>query len=241
MAGRVLRLLLGPGAGCCRAGGRQEARGDADRDVPGRPGGDARGPPRRADRAEALGEADDGAGDPLPRRRAAHDIRRLPPGQVQLRAGAGAAEARAGAHRPPPVASRHRRNGRRRRADCRHARAGREWPDRLPRRASSAGTDRRAGGHPGATRAGAGGGRVRSLRDPRGDRQWQDRGLPVGHRASGCAGSRGDRARSRDQPDSADDPPVPPPIRASRRAAQPPGEATPSRHRHLAEHRRGRG
>ena len=111
MAGRVLRLLLGPGARCRRAGGREEARGDAGRDVPGRPRGDARGPPRRADRAEALGEADRGAGDPLPRRRAADDVRRLPAGQVQLRAGPGAAEARAGAHRPPPAAGRPRRAG----------------------------------------------------------------------------------------------------------------------------------
>ena len=45
---------------------------------------------RRADRAEALGEAGGGAGDPLPRRRAAHDVRRLPAGQVRLRAGPGA-------------------------------------------------------------------------------------------------------------------------------------------------------
>ena len=63
----------------------------------------------RADRAQALGQADGGAGDPLPRRRAADDRRRLPAGQVQLRARPGALEARAGAHRPPPAADGHRR------------------------------------------------------------------------------------------------------------------------------------
>ena len=66
MAGRILRLLLGPGAGRGRAGGREEARGDAGRDVPRRPGGDARGPARRVDRAEALGETGVRPRNPLP-------------------------------------------------------------------------------------------------------------------------------------------------------------------------------
>ena len=52
-------------------------------------------------------------------------------------------------------------------------------------------------------------------------------------------GARGDRPGARDQPDAADDPPVPPPVRPGRGPAQPPQRrrAAPP----LAEHRRGRG
>ena len=39
--GGLLRLLVGPGARCRGAGGGQEARGDAGRDVPGRARGDS--------------------------------------------------------------------------------------------------------------------------------------------------------------------------------------------------------
>ena len=108
-----------------------------------------------------------------------------------------------------------------------------------PGREARAGADRRAGGDPGADRAGAGVGRVRAVPDPRGDRQRQDRGLPLGDRAGGGAGAGGDRAGPRDQPDAADDPPVPPPVRPGRRAAQPPERRRAASA--LAEHRRGRG
>ena len=57
--------------------------------------------------------------------------------------------------------------------------------------------------------------------------------------ASGGARARGDRAGPRDQPDAADDPPVPPAVRPGRRAAQPPERRRAASA--LAEHRLGRG
>ena len=99
--------------------------------------------------------------------------------------------------------------------------------------------DRRAGGGARAARPRPPGRRLRHVPDPRRHRQRQDRGLPQRHRAGRGAGARGDRAGPRDQPDAADDPAVPPPVRPGRRPPQPPQRrrAAPP----LAEHRLGRG
>ena len=55
--GRLLRLLLGPGARCRGARRRQEARGDPDRDVLDGARGSARGPRGRHDRPAADAQA----------------------------------------------------------------------------------------------------------------------------------------------------------------------------------------
>ena len=102
--GGLLRVLLGPGARRRRAGGREEARRDADRNVPHGSRGDpsrlASGDPQ----APAAAQAGRRAGGPLPERRAADGRRRLPPGQVHDRADPGASKAGAGAHGPPAAA-----------------------------------------------------------------------------------------------------------------------------------------
>ena len=97
----------------------------------------------------------------------------------------------------------------------------------------------RAGRNAGTARAGPGSRWFRAVLDPRRDRQRQDRGLSGGDRAGGGARPRGDRAGARDQPDAADDPPVPPAVCPGRGPAQPPERrrAAPA----LAEHRLGRG
>ncbi len=64
--------------------------------------------------------------------------------------------------------------------------------------------------------------RLRRVPVTRRHRQRQDRGVPQRHRARGGPGTRGDRAGPRDQPDAADDPPVPPALSEGRRPAQPP-------------------
>ena len=168
-------------------------------------------------------------------RRAAHDGRRLPAGQVQPRARPGAPEAWGWCTRSA-VGCRWacRRTAGRRRASGR----GLDRPAPPPARdggSARAGPDRRAVGDPGADRAGARVGRLRAVPDPRGDRQRQDRGLSFGDRAGRGAGEGGDRAGPRDQPDAADDPTVPPTVRPGRRPPQPPERRRAASA--LAEHR----
>ncbi len=239
VAGRLLRLLLGAGAGRRGAGGGEETLGDPDRDIPGRARGDA---PRRSRIGSASAPSSRPSSRPCWKSSPGPTSRSRPPTS-------------AGWPDAAPSRSRHSRSWasctpsvdvwRSTRAEVPRASApsvGRpEAPARRGPRGRSArlDPDARAGGDAGADRAGPRVRRVRPLPHPRRDRQRQDRGLSLGDRAGRGAGPRGHRARPGDQPDAADDPPIPPPVRPGRRPAQPPERrrAAPP----LAEHRLGRG
>ena len=220
--GRLLRLLVGPGARRRGAGRGEEGGGDAGRDLPDRPRrgppGAARPstlPPKQAEVLAILCRSD----EPL----TVADVCRLarcatgPIAALRQRGYVHTVKRRI--DRPPPATRRPTRG----RGDAGGRRLG---------------PDRRAGD--GAGRAGPGAGRRRAsppsccTASPAAARP---RSTCSAIEEVVAPGQGGDRPGARDQPDAADDRAVPRPVRRGRGAAQPPHRrrAAPA----LAAHRRG--
>lgn len=94
----LLRLHLGTGAACRRAGRGQEAGGDANRQVSHRARGNARGAASPIDQARADLQAGHSAGCPLPERQGFNDGGCLPAGQMHDGSRPGAPEAGTGSY-----------------------------------------------------------------------------------------------------------------------------------------------